>query len=357
VPRNKIAFISHPKSDQHRMPFARPSVEAFETPLRTQYAERYLDREGVLNDVLRVKAPKAKIRDALLVHSPYLVDTVQIMTEIGSGELGEASYASPDLLNAVLRAVGGAMKSAELVVAGEAEHAFSLMRPPGHHATSSDPMGLCYFNNLAIATRHIMKNEDVNKVSILDFDDHHGNGTSEIFYSDADVQFISIHEYDYDNFGLGYFTELGYGNAKGTNINIPLMETSPNVSYETALEKVIRPAIGRFAPDIIMVSAGFDAHYADPVGNMDVDSRVFWQFGKFVRDMVRTLKAKGSVWILEGGYNPFALGQSIRASLDGLAGKSLPKLDDQIEREMFPEITDANVEIIDKVLETIDPFW
>ena len=257
-------------------------MEAFETPLRTQYAEMYLEKEGVLNDVLRVKAPKAKLRDALLVHSPYLVDTVQIMTEIGSGELGEASYASPDLMRAALRAVGGAMKSAELVVAGESEHAFSLMRPPGHHATSSDPMGLCYFNNLAIATRHIMKNKDVNKVSILDFDDHHGNGTSEIFYADADVQFISIHEYDYDNFGLGYFTEVGYGDAKGTNINLPLMETSPNLSYETALEKVIRPAIRRFAPDIIMVSAGFDAHYADPVGNMDVDSRVFWRFGKFV---------------------------------------------------------------------------
>ena len=357
MPRKRIAFISHPKSDQHRMPFARPSVEAFETSLRTQYAERYLEKEGVLDDVLRVKAPKAKLQDALLVHSPYLVDSVRIMTEIGSGELGESSYASPDLLRAALRAVGGAMKSAELVVAGEAEHAFSLMRPPGHHATTSDPMGLCYFNNLAITTRHIMKNEEVNKVSILDFDDHHGNGTSEIFYADPDVQFISIHEYDYDNFGLGYFTELGHGDAKGTNINIPLLETSPNVSYETAMDKVIHPAIKQFAPDVIMVSAGFDAHYADPVGNMDVDSRIYWKFGKFVRDMAHALRAKGSVWILEGGYNPLALGQCIRASLEGLAGKPAPKLDDQIERERFPEIIDSNIEIIDKVLETIDPFW
>jgi acetoin utilization deacetylase AcuC-like enzyme len=106
-----------------------------------------------------------------------------------------------------------------------------------------------------------------------------------------------------------------------------------------------------------MVSAGYDAHYSDPVGNMDVDSQVFWRFGEFIRNFVYDSEAKGSVWVLEGGYNPFALGLSIRASLEGLSGKDVPKLDDQIEREVYQHIIDANNEVIDKVLETVDAHW
>jgi acetoin utilization deacetylase AcuC-like enzyme len=354
---DKIAFISHPSSSLHRMPFPKPHLEAFENPLRTQIAERYLDQEGVLKGTIRVKAPKAKIETIHLVHSPYLIGTVELMSDIGSGQLGESSYASPDLLRAALRAVGGAVKGADLIVSGEANHAFSSMRPPGHHASSSNPMGLCYFNNVAIATRHALKSKDVKRISIIDFDDHHGNGTSEIFYTDASVQYISIHEYDYENFGIGHYAEIGHGEGKGTNINIPLLETSPNASYEHAIVKVVEPALKRFNPEIIMVSAGYDAHYSDPVGNMDVDSRIFWRFGEFIRSFVDASETKGSVWVLEGGYNLFALGPSIRASLEGLGGKDIPKLDDQIEREVYQHIIDANNEIIDKVLETVDAHW
>jgi acetoin utilization deacetylase AcuC-like enzyme len=339
------------------MPFPKPHLEAFESPLRTQIAERYLDQSSVLQDTIRVKAPKAKLEDVRLVHSAYLVETVELMSDIGSGQLGESSYASPDLLRTALLSVGGAMKGTEMVVSGEVKHAFSLMRPPGHHATSSNPMGLCYFNNVAIATRQVLRNNGINKVSIIDFDNHHGNGTSEIFYTDENVQLISVHEYDYENFGLGHYAEIGYGNAKGTNINIPLLETSSNVSYETTIDRVMGPALTKFKPDIIMVSAGYDAHYADPVGNMDVDSQIFWRFGSFVREMVKATGAKGSIWVLEGGYNPFSLGPSIRASLEGLFGKDVPKLEDQIEREEYQLIIDANDEVVDKVLETMKPHW
>ncbi|OLS30450.1 MAG: Histone deacetylase-like amidohydrolase [Candidatus Thorarchaeota archaeon AB_25] len=339
------------------MPFPKPHLEAFESPLRTQISERYLDQSGVLQDTIRVKAPKAKLEDVRLVHSAYLVETVELMSDIGSGQLGESSYASPDLLRTALLSVGGALRGTEMVVSGEVKHAFSLMRPPGHHATSSNPMGLCYFNNVAIATRQVLRNNGINKVSIIDFDDHHGNGTSEIFYTDENVQLISVHEYDYENFGLGHYAEIGYGNAKGTNINIPLLETSSNVSYETTIDRVMGPALTKFKPDIIMVSAGYDAHYADPVGNMDVDSQIFWRFGSFVREMVKATGAKGSIWVLEGGYNPFSLGLSIRASLEGLFGKDVPKLEDQIEREEYQQIIDANNEVVEKVIETIEPHW
>ncbi len=350
---DKIAFISHPKASLHRMPFPKPHLESFENSLRFQMAERYLEQSGVLSTMMRVKAPRATLQDPLLVHSPYLVDTVELMSEIGSGQLGESAYASPDLIRSALLTVGGAMKGVDMVLSGDANHAFVLMRPPGHHATTSNPMGLCYFNNVAIATAHALQNKSVNRVSIIDFDDHHGNGTSEIFYTNPNVQYISFHEYDYENFGLGHYNEIGYGEGKGTNINIPLLETSPDISYESAIKRIMIPAISSFKPDLIMVSAGYDAHYADPVGNMDIDSRTYWSFGNEIRKISNASGVRGSVWVLEGGYNPFVIGPSIRASLDGLAGKEVPKLDDQIEREVSQLIVESNNEIIEKVLETI----
>jgi acetoin utilization deacetylase AcuC-like enzyme len=357
VADKEIAFISHPDSGLHRMPFPKPHLEAFENPIRTQVAERYLEKNNLLDEMMKVRAPKASLDDARTVHSDYLVDTVELMTDIGSGQLGESAYASPDLLHTALLAVGGAKKGVDLVNSKEVKHAFVLMRPPGHHATTSNPMGLCYFNNVAIAVRHALRKDQINKVSIFDFDDHHGNGTSEIFYSDPNVQYISVHEYDFENFGLGHYSEIGHGEAIGTNINIPLLETSPDSSYENVIKQVVEPALKRFKPDIIFLSAGYDAHYADPVGNMDIESTTFWRIGASIKKMVDSLKMKGTVWVLEGGYNAFVLGPCIQANLDGLRGKAVPKLDDQIERELHEPIIEANKEIVEKVIETIRPVW
>ncbi|TFG32632.1 histone deacetylase [Candidatus Thorarchaeota archaeon] len=354
--KEKIAFISHPKASLHRMPFPKPHLESFENPLRYQMAERYLEQSGILSQLIRVKAPKATLKEPLLVHSPYLVDTVELMSEIGSGQLGESAYASPDLIRAALLTVGGAMKGVDMVLTGDINHAFVLMRPPGHHASTSNPMGLCYFNNVAIAAKHALHDETIERVSIIDFDDHHGNGTSEIFYTHPDVQYISFHEYDYENFGLGHYDELGYGEGKGTNINIPLLETSPDISYESAINRIMIPALKSFKPDLILVSAGYDAHYSDPVGNMDVDSRTYWRFGHEIGKLVKSVDARGSVWVLEGGYNPFAIGPSIHASLVGLLGNPQPVLEDQLEREVNKLIVESNNEIIGKVLETIKPY-
>jgi len=314
-------------------------------------ALRYLENSDVSKSYMKSTAPRAKLEDALTVHSPYLVHTVEIMSKIGSGELGEYAYASPDLLRSALHALGGAKQAANTIVAEETKHAFALVRPPGHHATSASPMGLCYFNNIAVAVRMLMKNHGVKRISILDFDSHFGNGTSEIFYADPDVQYVSVHEYDYENFGIGHYEEIGHGVGAGTNVNIPLVESSPDTSYESAIDRVIVPAIESFNPELIAVSAGYDAHYTDPVGNMNVDSRTFWLLGSTVDKIVRNLSLQGSFWVLEGGYNPFALGPSIRASLDGLLGGPVPDLEDQTEREEHEMLIDSNNQVIEQVLE------
>ncbi|RDE11176.1 MAG: hypothetical protein C4K47_10425 [Candidatus Thorarchaeota archaeon] len=353
---DSIAFISHPDSNTHLAPFPRPNIESFESPLRTQMAESYLRNRGILETLLCIRSPRAKERAALLVHSPYLVDSIKLMTEIGTGQLGESAYASPELFRTALLAVGGAMRSAELVAKGKALHAFSLMRPPGHHASTSTPSGLCFFNNVAIAVRHATKHLGVAKVTILDFDDHFGNGTAEIFYSDPNVQIVSIHEYDYESFGLGHYMEVGHGEAIGTKINIPLVDMTPDSSYISAIDRVVVPAIERFSPQILAVSAGYDSHYADPVGNMDVTSKVYWYLGSTVTKLVERLNCAGSFWVLEGGYNPMMIGPCIEASLAGMAKHPLPKLDDQIERETNESVIETNESIIEQVLETLDAY-
>ncbi len=354
---DRLAFIHQPMSDTHQQPFPKPHIEAFENPLRIQMAFKYLEEKNVLDSMMVATANRAKFKDALLVHSPYLVHVVEIMSTLGSGYIGESSYASPDLLRSALHALGGAIQAAKLVAEEKARHSFALVRPPGHHATTSATMGLCYFNNIAVASKIVMSRDDIERISIIDIDNHFGNGTAEIFYADPNVQCISMHEYDYENFGLGHYDEIGHGEGEGTNINIPFLEATPDRSYQSAMEQIVIPAVKSFKPDIIGVSAGFDAHYADPVGNMNLDSRTYWHIGNLMEKTVTSLGIKGSYWILEGGYSPYALGSSIRASLEGLQGRRLPSLEDQVDREEHEMLIESNNEIIEKVLETVSPFF
>ena len=350
--KNGIKFMTSSEALLHYQPFPKPNLESFENALRLQMAEKYLMDRELLTEENRIEAESATDADILLVHSPYLFDSVKLMADMGSGEVGDAAYASPDLMQSALFTVGGSIQAANIAVSNEGNNAFVLMRPPGHHASTSNPMGLCYFNNVAIAVAYARKHLGISRVSIIDFDDHHGNGTSEIFYADSNVQYISIHEYDYENFGLGHYEEIGYAKAEGTNVNIPLVMSSPDASYKLAFDEIVVPFVKKFKPDLIAVSAGYDAHYADPVGNMDVDSSTFWYIGKCIKNLIESTPAAGSFWVLEGGYNPFIIGPSIEASVLGLTGKQLPKLADQLEREVQESIIEANQDVVNEVIET-----
>ncbi len=353
--RDAITLIEQSGFDQHVAPFTTDFMEGFENPERIKITLQYLEENNVLDGIMQFKTPLATCDEALLVHSSYLVHSVELMSKFGSGQLGESAYASENLLSSALHALGGAMLAAELVASESCRHSFALVRPPGHHATTSSSMGLCFFNNVAVATRKLLKDEGVEKIAILDIDDHFGNGTAEIFYDDPAVQFISIHEYDHNSFGLGHFQELGQGEARGTNINIPLYEESSDSSYQSAITKIVRPAIESFNPDVIAVSAGYDAHFTDPIGELNIDSSTYWFIASEIERLVSSLGMRGSFWVLEGGYNPLVLGPCIRATLDGLQREALPQLEDQEHREDDELIVKSNERVIRRILKTISP--
>ncbi|MFX0107127.1 MAG: histone deacetylase [Candidatus Hodarchaeota archaeon] len=355
--RDGITLIEQSGLDGHVAPFPQPHMEGYENPTRLRMALQYLDENHALEGIRNFKTPTATREEALLVHSPYLVHSVELMSDLGSGQLGESAYASEDLLSSALYSLGGALFAAELVAEEDCRHAFALVRPPGHHATTSSSMGLCFFNNVAVAARKILSENGVKKVSILDIDDHFGNGTAEIFYEDSSVQFISLHEYNYRSFGIGHYGEIGQGLGEGTNINIPLYEDSPDASYKSAMKRVVVPAIESFSPDVIAISAGYDAHFADPVGDMNVDSRTYWSIAKSIDGLVNSLGAKGSFWVLEGGYNPLTLGPCVRATLEGLGGNPLPELEDQEDREEDSSIVKSNRRVIKNILDTFSPYF
>ncbi|MEM2142698.1 MAG: histone deacetylase [Candidatus Thorarchaeota archaeon] len=357
TPDDSVLLVQPERLVPHLVEFPRPNLEAFESPLRITAIDRYLRQQEVFGRIQTAQAVMASVSDIERVHSGYLVDTVALMSELGSGEIGEAAIASPHLLEAALYAVGSAILACDRVVSKAARHAFAIARPPGHHASHCCPMGLCFFNNIAVAVKRALQRGQVKRVSVLDFDDHFCDGTAEIFYTNADVQVISVHEYDHVNNGPGHFGQLGRGSARGTKVNVPLFMGASDKTYSSVISRVIVQAIERFQPDLIAVSAGFDAHFADPVGNMDVDSSTFWRFGSIVDRLVESVGAAGSFWVLEGGYNPLALGPCVEASLLGLMGRPMPRLPDQVARDEDTELEKMNEDIIDQVIETVSPLW
>ena len=206
-------------------------------------------------------------------------------------------------------AVGGVLKAVDLVMNKKASNGFAFVRPPGHHAGTNYPMGFCVFNNVAVAAAHLLKNFVLERVLVLDIDAHHGNGTQEIFYNNKKVLYISMHE-DPIEFPLtGFADEAGESKGTGYSVNVPLPYGADDKIYLTAFNEVVAPIINQHKPQFILVSLGFDSHYADPIGNLYVSSRSYTKIFNFILEAAAKFCQGKVVAVLEGGYSLPYLGK------------------------------------------------
>lgn len=251
------------------------------------------------------------------VHSKRYVDQLNHACRNGAGHLDPDTYVSEQSFESAQRVVDSVLSAVDAAMTGELRSSFLLVRPPGHHAEHDRAMGFCLFNNVAVAAQHLIDRHKVSKVAIVDFDVHHGNGTQHIFYDRPDVYFISTHQYPFYP-GTGSVHETGSGAGKGFNLNIPLAAGAGDLQLVAAFEQQILPALGRYQPEFILVSAGFDAHRLDPLGGLNVTGSGFKAVAELLTKVAAETANGRIVSILEGGYDPQGNLDSISNYLLGL---------------------------------------
>ena len=287
----------------------------------------HLEKTGVKQQLTPIKLRAASIEEIALVHQKEYISHIQDRAEKGGGWLDADTVMSSGSYEAALYAAGGAIKAAEAVMEGEVNSAFALVRPPGHHATAQRAMGFCLFNNVAIAAKYAMARYKLARILIVDFDVHHGNGTQDAFYDDPQVLYISTHESPLYP-GTGRMEETGSGAGQGATVNIPLSAGCGDAEYRQVFEQIIAPVSRRFAPQLILVSAGYDSHWADGLALMQVSTTGHGQMVSIIKDLADELCNGRIVICLEGGYNPNALSASVKATFDVLLGK--PDIEDPL---------------------------
>ena len=248
------------------------------------------------------------------VHAPAYLDHLKALSAQGAGYLSLDTALNEHSWEVAALASGGACSAVESALSGEP--AFSIARPPGHHAGRATGMGFCLLNHAAVAAGHA-RSRGAGRVAILDWDVHHGNGTQDIFYEDGEVLYLSAHQSPFYP-GTGRAEEVGEGEGRGLTVNVPLPAGSGEAAYTAAFAEVFLPVMREFGPALIVVSAGYDAHGADPLGGMVLESASFGRFAAALASLAREVGAAPLALVLEGGYNLDALGEGVAATIRGV---------------------------------------
>jgi acetoin utilization deacetylase AcuC-like enzyme len=307
-------YLTHPSSERHRTGIGHP-----ERPERLRAIRRAIDESG-LEDLSPLDDPPDVEGDLLeSIHTRAYIARVEAMAAHGGGWLDADTPVGPDSAVAARHAAGAAQKAAELLCAGEAQRAFVTARPPGHHALPDRGMGFCLFNNAAIAAA-AARRHGRQRVLVVDWDVHHGNGTQAAFWRDPTALFVSLHqEYWYP--GTGTLEEVGEGAGEGFTLNVPLPAEAGDGGYEEVFSEVVLPLASAWRPDFFIISAGYDAHFADPLGGMVLTARGFGRLARLLDEAARSAGAP-LLAVLEGGYDLDALGASVVATLEALTGRT-----------------------------------
>jgi acetoin utilization deacetylase AcuC-like enzyme len=281
-----------------------------------------LEAEGVLPDLVPIEPVLATQKQLGLAHDERLIELVQLASKQGGGMLDPDTYTTSASYEQARLAVGTSCLLVDQIMDGGATNGIGLIRPPGHHAEYDRVGGFCLFNNVAITARHAQTEYETKRVVIIDYDVHHGNGTQNIFYEDPSVLYISLHLYTPFFYpGTGAVNEVGSGSGQGATLNIPLGPGVGDNCYRLAFEEVIIPSITRFTPDLILVSAGFDAHWSDPLASASLSLTGYADISRTIADLADECCDGKLLYLLEGGYNLEALGFGVLNVVHVLTGR------------------------------------
>lgn len=310
------ALIHHPIYEKHDTGDGHP-----ETPERYRVVIDAIKADGrLVENLIEVTPDKAQQGIVQAAHTKEHFRRVENAFAEGLNRLDADTVISMQSFDAALFAAGGACRAVDAVMNGEASNAFVAVRPPGHHATAEHAMGFCLFNNVAVAARYAQnKYKDIERVAIVDWDVHHGNGTQGIFYVDPSVFFFSMHQYPWYP-GTGSRGETGHGRGAGTTLNIPVKAHTPADEQKRSFESAIEEISKQVKPDLIIISAGFDAHLDDPLGQLLLVDGDFRSMTTTVMQWANEVCGGRVVSCLEGGYNLDTLGETVRSHVAQLAG-------------------------------------
>ncbi|HTO52680.1 MAG TPA: histone deacetylase [Myxococcota bacterium] len=334
-------LVRDARFQEHRPPRAHP-----ERPERLAAIDGAL---GALAERVQVVAPREATADELLRvhHRQYLHALEEV--EGRSAQLDADTYASPRSLEIARLAAGGLVDVALRVARGESKRAFAALRPPGHHAEQGAPMGFCLFNNVAVAVEALRSEAGVERVAIVDWDVHHGNGTQHLFESERDVLFASLHQFPFYP-GTGALDEQGGGPGAGATVNLPLPAGCGDAEYGQLFDELLVPMLRAWRPQMILVSAGFDAHARDPLGGMNVSSAGFGAFTERLCAVADEVAGGRIVLALEGGYDLEALAESVSETVRVLAEETPGP-------RAFPRASASGMRMAEKFRSAYEHYW
>ncbi|TAL09640.1 MAG: histone deacetylase [Nitrospirae bacterium] len=306
----RTGLVYHADYLQHDMGLGHP-----ESPQRLRAIIARLEETGLLPSLVRIEPHPATDDWVTQVHTNSYVKALRTRApHQGYVSLDPDTSMSPGSLNAAYLAAGGVLTAIDAIMDKRVDNAFCAVRPPGHHAEADHAMGFCLINNVAVAARYFQKKHGLERIAIVDWDVHHGNGTQHTFYKDPSVFFFSTHQYPYYP-GTGAFDECGEGKGEGYTLNVPLSAGKGDPEYLDIFNRVLRPALTAYKPDAIIISAGFDAHRDDPLAGMNLTDEGYKALTKVVKEIAGEHAGGRVLSCLEGGYNLAALAASVEGHL------------------------------------------